>query len=187
MITHRTSTAAKRTRRRAIRARTRVRDLMSRDLVTISPLTLAVHADRLAAGQSVHHLPVLDAGVLVGVVCRCDLWGTDADAVACEVMTTPPSTIDSLASMEEAADAMRELAVGCLPVLDGDTLVGILTRGDLRRAGLLDEETITRTCASCGGRHHVRPHEGRKLSFCLSCLERGASFDDTELDEDVGD
>ena len=162
----------------------RVCDLMARDVVTIAPHTLAVHAERLAASRGIHHLPVVESGELVGVVCLCDLWSADTDAVAAELMSSPPATIDSLAPAEEAADAMLDLAVGCLPVLDGDRLVGVLTRGDLRRAGVLDTDTVARTCASCGGRHHVRAHGDSKVSFCVSCLERGAAFDHPSSEED---
>jgi len=159
---------------------------MTRDPVIIAPYTLAVHAERIATGRNIHHLLVVQDARLVGVVCLCDLLSTDSDAIAAELMTTPPVTIDSLASGEEAADAIRDLAIGCLPVLDGDKLVGVLTRGDLQRAGLLDADSIARACASCGERHHALAHEDRSRSFCLSCLERGAAFDYPDLDEDSG-
>ena len=162
----------------------RVRELMTRTLITVAPHTLAVHAERIAKAHSVHHLPVVADGRLQGVVCLCDLWRADSNAVAAELMTAPPVTIDSLSPAGEAADAMRDLAVGCLPVVDGEELVGILTRGDLRRHGLLDLEDLMRKCAACGTRHHSRSEQDAVVAFCLDCTDRGRAFDfDDPFDE----
>ena len=166
----------------------RVADLMTREPATVASHALAIQAERLATAQSVHHLPVLEAGRLVGVLCLCDLWDVDSDTVAAEVMTSHPATIDSIAPIGDAVEAMRDLAVGCLPVVDGDELVGIITRGDLRRAGFLDENLI-RTCASCRARHHVRVAPGvyeDSVAFCLECLERGRAFDRDDPYEELG-
>jgi CBS domain-containing protein len=52
-----------------------------------------------------------------------------------EVMTTDPITIDSDASVEEAATVMHDRDLSRLPVLDaGGHLVGILARGDIVKA-----------------------------------------------------
>ena len=42
-----------------------------------------------------------------------------------DVLTTTPNT-----PLQEAAALMRDRKIGCLPVIDGDALVGILTEGD---------------------------------------------------------
>jgi len=52
-----------------------------------------------------------------------------------EVMTTDPVTVDSDASVEEAATVMHDQNLSRLPVLDaGGRLVGILARGDIVKA-----------------------------------------------------
>ena len=52
-----------------------------------------------------------------------------------EVMTTDPITVDSDASVEEAATVMHDQNLSRLPVLDGrGRLVGILARGDIVKA-----------------------------------------------------
>jgi CBS domain-containing protein len=48
-------------------------------------------------------------------------------------MSTPPVVIDPDSTVEEAALVMAEKRIGCLPVLDGDTLVGMLTETDVLR------------------------------------------------------
>ena len=48
-----------------------------------------------------------------------------------EVMSAPPRTIGPGESMQAAARAMAEYKIGCLPVVDGDEIVGIVTETDV--------------------------------------------------------
>jgi CBS domain-containing protein len=48
-----------------------------------------------------------------------------------EVMSDPPLTIAPHASVQEAARLMMEKQVGCLPVVEGSKLVGIITETDM--------------------------------------------------------
>lgn len=164
----------------------RVIDVMNRDPVMVASWTRLENAERLAGSRSVHHLLVSDGDRLLGILCLCDLWRGEPGSVASEMMTAPPATIDPLASAEEAVATMNEQAIGCLPVLDGDRLVGIVTREDLRRAGALGDEHV-RSCAACGTRHHVRTadlHNG--IAFCVECLERGRAFDCDDPYDELG-
>jgi CBS domain-containing protein len=47
-----------------------------------------------------------------------------------DVMATHVVTVDPALALAEAAALLREHQVGCLPVVAGDELVGILTEGD---------------------------------------------------------
>jgi CBS domain-containing protein len=49
------------------------------------------------------------------------------------VMSSPPIVIDPDASVEEAALVMAERKIGCLPVVEGGRLVGMLTETDVLR------------------------------------------------------
>ena len=49
------------------------------------------------------------------------------------VMSAPPIVIDPDASVEEAALVMAERKIGCLPVVEGGRLVGMLTETDVLR------------------------------------------------------
>lgn len=49
-----------------------------------------------------------------------------------DLMTPNPLTVQQSQTVREAACLMRDRRISCLPVLDGDALVGILTDGDLR-------------------------------------------------------
>ncbi len=98
---------------------------------------------------SVRHLPVVRGGTLIGVVSQRDLlkaslssvMGLPADEQSLflegvsitEVMSSPPVTIDSGSTVQEAAKLMADRKIGCLPVMSGDDFVGILTETDVLR------------------------------------------------------
>ncbi len=117
-----------------------VRDIMRSPAVAISPETTLQDAYRTMRQKGFRHLPVLDGGVLVGVVTDRDLRlatsalakspfppGSQVSAVMCRT----PLTADPNDAVEDAARTMRERKIGCLPVLDEGKLIGIITGIDL--------------------------------------------------------
>ena len=96
---------------------------------------------------SVRHIPVVDGGALVGVVSQRDLLRASLSNVMgisgeeqkiflegvriSEVMSAPPRTIGPDEAIQAAARAMAEHKIGCLPVVDGREIVGILTETDV--------------------------------------------------------
>lgn len=143
----------------------RVRDIMTEKIVTISADdSLSTVEDIMTLGR-VRHMPVVRGGVLVGVVSQRDLlraslsnlteltgFGRDqrrAFLAAVEirrVMSSPAITIPPDATPEQAAEVMADRKIGCLPVVSGDALVGMLTETDLLRyfAGRVGGETGSR-------------------------------------------
>jgi hypothetical protein len=107
-------------------------------LVAVASTLSCVEADRVAAREGVHRLLVIEERKLVGIVCRHDLERAPSDR-ACSAMQREVYVVDASATLGEAAAAMRELDVGCLPVTRDHHLVGIITRGDLVRSGLPEE------------------------------------------------
>jgi len=105
----------------------------------------------------------------VGVLCTCDLEDAAAlDEVGAH-MSSPVQTACPLDSLERVARRMQRAGIGCLPVvaLTGE-VVGVITRGDLRRVGILVER---RRCNACGSRRHVqRPPDMGQVSFCAECI-----------------
>jgi predicted transcriptional regulator len=117
-----------------------------RDVMTVVGLTVTRPDDDLAlAGQmmlwaNVRHLPVVRAGVVVGVVSQHDLMRSSAAPGRAwprltveEVMSAPPVTIDPDAPVPTAISMMLSRNVGCLPVVAEARLVGIVTTTDLLR------------------------------------------------------
>lgn len=106
---------------------------MTRGVISVSPGdTVKVARDRLRVNQ-IHHLLVLDAGAVAGVVAMRDLAGK-ADALPVrDVMTTEVATIDVDSSLRRAASLMIRGTTGCLPVVENGKVVGIVTTTDLMR------------------------------------------------------
>ena len=51
----------------------RIRDIMTRNVITVSPDTLIVEAEKLMKENNVRRLPVVEEGELVGIVTKYDL------------------------------------------------------------------------------------------------------------------
>jgi CBS domain-containing protein len=124
-----------------------VEQIMSRKVVSITADdTLDIVKEIMDLG-SVRHLPVVRKGKLVGVVSQRDLlraslsnvMGLPADeqhrflkgVAISEVMSSPAISIAPDASVKEAARIMAKHKIGCLTVLKGEQLVGILTETDV--------------------------------------------------------
>jgi CBS domain-containing protein len=161
-------------------------DIASRNPVVIGPETVAWSAEHLAEQRGVHYLLVVDSYALQGVVCLCDLSLASASAPVKSCMHPLPTTVDDQATAMEAAELMSHCQIGCLPVVDwSGGLRGIVTRHDLKRAGILDEDV--RTCASCGSTHGLTDVSGEgDIQLCFRCGERQAPATPDVLESPVG-
>jgi len=124
-----------------------VADIMSRKVISISSDDTLDTVSEIMELGSVRHLPVVRRGVLVGVVTQRDLLKASLSSVmglpAAEqqrflkgvsigsVMSAPPTSIGPQASVREAARLLAERKIGCLPVVDAGSLVGIVTETDV--------------------------------------------------------
>ncbi|MFD7553782.1 CBS domain-containing protein [Streptomyces sp. NPDC059835] len=138
----------------------KVGDLMTADVVSVTPKTAFKDIAKLLAQYDITGLPVLDEeDRVVGVVSQTDLLARAAPAPrpAREADTpTVPPTADGLMSApavtigaeETAADAARLMTrrgIERLPVVDEeDRLVGIITRRDLLRLFVRPDSEIRR-------------------------------------------
>jgi acetoin utilization protein AcuB len=112
-------------------------DIMQHPVITIEPGATIDDAYRRMRARSIRHLPVVDDGDgLVGIVTDRDLRFATSDLHPSPLeardpvrsaMTENPITAGLLDPVEEAARILRTKSIGCLPVLDGDALVGIIT------------------------------------------------------------
>lgn len=135
------------------------RDVMSRDLIVISPDESAMAAWHLLAHHRIKALPVVDeTGRLAGILTLHDLMidrerqqPREAIALAqwrvAELMTREVRTARSYQPLYDLVGAFSDGGLHHMPVLEGDQLVGILTQSDMVAAlftlalqpGLADE------------------------------------------------
>jgi CBS domain-containing protein len=124
-----------------------VRDVMKKKVVRISADDTLWIVKEIMDLASVRHIPVVNRGELVGVVSQRDLlraslsniMGISAEEQKVflegvrisEVMSAPPHTVGPEDSIQSAARAMAEHKIGCLPVVAGKEVVGILTETDV--------------------------------------------------------
>ncbi|HSN91581.1 MAG TPA: CBS domain-containing protein [Anaeromyxobacteraceae bacterium] len=113
-----------------------VSEAMNRSVLAVSPGTSASRAVELAHREHAEHVLVLEAGVLVGILCTCDLEGGEVGGAVAERMRLPVPTIRPDATLEEAALTLSESEVGCLAVACGGLVLGTLGEEDLARAGV---------------------------------------------------
>lgn len=140
-----------------------VQSFMSGPPVTIPLKARLVDAALLMRRASVRHLLVVEGGRLVGLLTDRDLQRCApsrlipitedayndmfANTTVDRVMVRDPRTIPVSAPVIEAITAMQQAQIGCLPVMDGEKIVGIVTRWDLIEAfrRMLVEQTEGKT------------------------------------------
>jgi CBS domain-containing protein len=118
-------------------AMTTVRDIMSTTLVTVEPAATIAEAATVMGGHHVGSAVVLDDGRLAGIFTERDILralASDFDAAGHTVeqwMTRDPYTVPPAASLAEARDAMLDRGFRHLPVVEEDTVLGIVSLRDL--------------------------------------------------------
>jgi CBS domain-containing protein len=117
----------------------RVRDVMTVGVIAASSTTRLKEVASLLVGAKVSGLPVVDEGKLVGIVTESDLMplheGTPGHPVqiAADVMTRKVVTLVEEMTVTSAARVLERHRVKRAPVMRGDRMVGIVSRGDLLR------------------------------------------------------
>lgn len=125
-----------------------VEQIMSKEVLTVPQDARLAQLAQLMRDKKVRHLPVVDdKGALVGIVSNRDVQRAQpslittldrgevnylldkvsaGDIMHKKVVTCSPRTL-----VEEAGRLMRPSKIGCLPVVDGGKVVGIVTSVDL--------------------------------------------------------
>lgn len=119
-----------------------------RDVWSLSPAATVHDAIQLMIDKRVEALLVLDHGKLVGIITERDcarkvsLRGKrPADTQVSEVMTSPVVYVTPKHSVGDCMSVTTEKRIDHLPVLDGETLVGIVSTGDLVMSIINERDT----------------------------------------------
>lgn len=128
-----------------------VRELMSAPATTVASSTPVKDAARLLRDRDIAAVPVVDDDRLVGIVSEIDLLRgsllpdpvahllpvptpPDAPATVAEVMTADVQVLAPQTDLYDAARLMAATGVRSAPVVEGDRVLGVLSRSDLLRA-----------------------------------------------------
>ena len=150
----------------------RIRDMMTRNPVTVDSETLVMDARKIMKENNVRRLPVVDKGKLLGIVTKHDILEASPSPATSlsvhelnyllsrmkvkEIMKKNPVTLTPDTPFEEALKIGQEKKIGSFPVVENGKLVGIATESDivrfLTRALGVREEGSRITIEGLGGK-----------------------------------
>ena len=123
-----------------------VAEIMTREPYTLGPDDSLADARKLMAEHHIRHIPILAGdGSLVGLVSQRDVLaaedsslirsaaGDDAPesyVALSALMTSPVQSVEEHAGLRGTALHQQKNRMGCLPVMSGGRLVGIITDSD---------------------------------------------------------
>ena len=126
-----------------------IRDIMSTQVKTLDRNDTLELAQDIMTQKRIRHFPVVDADRVVGVMSQRDLvhatlgsvmqYGERAEraflttVAVKDVMSEPPVTISPDDTIQKAAHLMVEQQIGCLPVIEKEKLIGMVTETDILR------------------------------------------------------
>ncbi len=112
-----------------------------RKVLTISPLASVYEAIAMMAENSVGALLVVSDGMLVGILSERDYARkvilqsrSSKDTMVADIMTCPVTTVTPGHTVEECMRTMTDKRIRHLPVIEGTSIVGIVSIGDLVRS-----------------------------------------------------
>lgn len=153
----------------------RVRDIMTRGVVTFSPETTAEEAIETLVDQRISGAPVVDAeGRLLGVLTEHHLlkiasFPSLQEQTVGDLMTRAVWVISEDADLSAAAELLAKHRIRRLPVVDQGRVVGVVSRRDIirhllrQRRQLAGRKDLPRLCerllAAIG---HERPPRAKR-------------------------
>ena len=115
-----------------------IADRRSSDVISCSVDGQVREAVRLLASKRIGALPVMEGGKVVGIFSERDvIYRLAEEGDAClarpvgDVMTSPPITVDRATKIDQALALMTKRRIRHLPVIDGETMCGFISIGDL--------------------------------------------------------
>ena len=124
-----------------------VRNWMQPNPITVPGSMLVSDAKRIISENNLHALPVVEQGRLRGLVTRANLLRMggfvlrtqDPDEFSYfvtrvrvrDIMVRNPATVQATDSMDHCLRQGQELGIAQFPVLDGDSLVGVISANEI--------------------------------------------------------
>lgn len=125
-----------------------ISDIMTKQVVTVSPEDTLESVNAIFSERSIHHLPVVEAGKLIGMLSKSDFLffshASDNDVYeeflegmrrrnyrVKDIMTGKLAKLEPTDRVNVALEVFKVNKFHALPVVDGDNLVGIVTTFDI--------------------------------------------------------
>ncbi|WP_147124403.1 DUF294 nucleotidyltransferase-like domain-containing protein [Shimia ponticola] len=127
--------------------------VMTADPVTCAPETPIKDVARQMAETRISSVCITNSKTLLGIVTLRDLnakvlaTGRPVDEPIANIMTASPLTVAPHTLVMDVLHLMVERRIGHVPILENDTLVGIVTQTDLTRAQAMSSADIVRRVA----------------------------------------
>jgi acetoin utilization protein AcuB len=141
---------------------TRIKDIMTKEVVCVSPNDLMSTVFEIFNNNNFHHLPVVEDNQLVGIISQVDVLGVMKcsnlfkgdenrkdnenllkSLVAREVMTAKPETLSPDDTLAQVAQLFIQNEYHCIPIVDHGKVVGILTTLDLVKLHFGSKRDVT--------------------------------------------
>jgi acetoin utilization protein AcuB len=118
---------------------------MTKKVITANPDDTLERAADLLAENRIHRLPVVREGKLVGIISDSDIRnaalrdssrgaaGVGGRSVG-EIMTREVITVTPWDTVEDALLVLQKKRLGALPVIEGNRVVGVITKADILAA-----------------------------------------------------
>jgi len=130
---------------------------MTTDLITVSPSDQISEVQLVFQNHKIHHIPVVRGTKLVGLVSKSDFLlfkhktSDDHDDqknqeirmdrhIVEEIMTTGIAKLNPTDNISVALTIFKENMFHCIPIIEDDRLVGIITTHDIITRLLEDKE-----------------------------------------------
>ncbi|PIB29760.1 HPP family protein [Maribacter sp. 4G9] len=132
----------------SLRHRVPVSTIMTKKIITLNSNDQLETAERLFKQHHIRHIPVVEGDRIIGMLSLTDLlrisfadgaYEEDADVetivynmfTISQVMAKNLKSVSSDTTIKEVAEILSHNEFHALPVVDGETLVGIVTTTDL--------------------------------------------------------
>ena len=126
-----------------------VKDIMTKDVITVNSDDTVLHVAKLMTNYNIGCIPVVESGnKVLGVITDRDIviamakYNRDPEnTLAVNIMTSGVYSVKPDADLSQALDLMKKQQIRRLPVIEGESLLGMLSLGDVAvYASHADEE-----------------------------------------------
>jgi CBS domain-containing protein len=122
-------------------------DAKGRHIISVTPDTSVLDAIKLMAEKAIGSLVVIDDGELCGILSERDyarkviIKGRSSESTrVSEIMTATVLTTSSAQTVTDCMALMTEKRIRHLPVLEDNTVIGMISIGDLVQAIIADQQ-----------------------------------------------